>query len=312
MAILKRAVFPRVLTAAERRRLGDPPDLLALTVRWVIAAARRLGRRRDLGVAFLEEADQIIDGYSEIPRLIRAFAARGIRTAHGRPEELRAVGGRVRLRGVQVDLAYRDLAYEDLDGSGGRLGGFRALHAGGAVVPDPAGEFGHKGLLECLTGPAYAALFSSAERRLLRRCVPWTRVLGGRRVEGPQGRSVDLPEYARRHASRLVIKPNVGLERGGGPPRRRGLDPRLGGAHHAGAPGARGLGGPGAPAGHPASHALSPQRAGLCRALSLLARPLLCPRRPRAPLPGEPAADRQRGERRGPGLCLCRDWGEGG
>ena len=187
MAILKRAVFPRVLTAAERRRLGDPPDLLALTVRWVIAAARRLGRRRDLGVAFLEEADQIIDGYSEIPRLIRAFAARGIRTAHGRPEELRAAGGRVRLRGVPVDLAYRDLAYEDLDGSGGRLGGFRALHAGGAVVPDPAGEFGHKGLLECLTGPAYAALFSPAERRLLRRCVPWTRVLGGRRVEGPRG-----------------------------------------------------------------------------------------------------------------------------
>jgi hypothetical protein len=77
-------------------------------------------------------------------------------------------------------------------------------------VPDPAGEFGHKGLLECLTGPAYAALFNSAERRLLRRCVPWTRVLGGRRVEGPEGRSVDLPEYVRRHASRLVVKPNVG------------------------------------------------------------------------------------------------------
>jgi hypothetical protein len=209
VAILKRAVFPRVLTAEERGRLGDPPDLLALTVRWVLAAARRLGRRRDLGVAFLEEADQIA-GYSEIPRLIRAFADRGIRTAHGRPEELRVVGGRVRLRGVPVSLAYRDLAYEDLEGAGGRLGGFRTLHAGGAVVPDVAGEFGHKGLLECLTAPGYAALFSPAERRLLRDCVPWTRVLGGRRSEDPRGRSVDLPEYVRRHASRLVIKPNVG------------------------------------------------------------------------------------------------------
>ena len=149
-------------------------------------------------------------GYSEIPRLMRAFAARGVRTVHGRAEELRVAGGQVRLRDVPVDLVYRDLGYEDLDAGDTRLGGFRALHARGAVVPDSAGEFGHKGLLECLTAPDYAALFTPAERRLLRRCVPWTRVLGGRRVGDPAGRPVDLPEYARRHRTRLLIKPNVG------------------------------------------------------------------------------------------------------
>jgi hypothetical protein len=210
VSILKRAVFPRVLTTAERDRLGDPPDLLALTVRWVLAAARRLGRRRGLGVAFVEDATEEMVGYSEIPRLMRAFAARGVRTAHGRAEELRVAGGQVRLRDAPVDLVYRDLGYEDLDAGDTRLGGFRALHARGAVVPDSGGEFGHKGLLECLTAPAYAALFTPAERRLLFRCVPWTRVLGGRRVEDPAGRPVDLPEYARRHRSRLLIKPNVG------------------------------------------------------------------------------------------------------
>jgi hypothetical protein len=209
VAILKRAVFPRVLTAAERRQLGDPPDLLALTVRWVLAAARRLGRRRGLGVAFIEDAAEVA-GYSEIPRLVRAFAARGIRTAHGRPEDLRLAGDRVRLRDVPVDLVYRDLAYEDLDAGDRRLGGFRAFQARGAVLPDLAGEFGHKGLLECLTAPGYAALFGPAERRLLRRAVPWTRVLGERRVEDPAGRGVDLPEYVRRHAAALLIKPNVG------------------------------------------------------------------------------------------------------
>jgi hypothetical protein len=209
VAILKRTVFPRVLTAAERGRLEDPPDLLALTVRWVLAAARRLGRRRGLGVAFVEDAAEVA-GYSEIPRLMHAFAARGIRTAHGRPEDLRVAGGGVRLRDVPVDLVYRDLGYEDLDVGARRLAGFRALHARRAVMPDAAAEFGHKGLLECLTAPAYADLFSAAERRLLGRCVPWTRVLGGRRVEDPAGRPVDLPEYVRRHAARLLIKPNVG------------------------------------------------------------------------------------------------------
>jgi hypothetical protein len=212
VAILRRQVLPRVLGGAERRRLGDPPDLLALTVRWVLAAARRLGRRRALGVAFLEDADGLV-GYSEIPRLQRAFAARGIRTAHGPPAELRLTRGQVYLRDVPVDLAYRDLGLEDLGpvpAGARRLAGFRALHARGAVLPDAAGEFAHKGLLECLTRPEYARLFSPAERRLLAACVPWTRVLTARVVADPAGRRVDLPEYARRHAAGLLIKPNVG------------------------------------------------------------------------------------------------------
>lgn len=213
VAILRDLVFPRVLTPAERRRLGTPPDLLALTVRWVVGAARRLGRRRPLGVAFLEAAAEVA-GYSEIPRLMRAFAASGIRAAHGTPEELRLVRGEVYLRDVRVDLAYRDLAYEDLGapspGSARRLAGFLALRARRAVLPDAAGEFGHKGLLECLTAPASARLFSPAERRLLAACVPWTRVLTARTTEAPDGRRVDLPAYVRRHAARLLIKPNVG------------------------------------------------------------------------------------------------------
>ena len=310
VAILKRAVFPRVLTAAERDRLGDPPDLLALTVRWVLAAARRLGRRRGLGVAFVEDATEEMVGYSEIPRLMRAFAARGVRTVHGRAEELRVAGGQVRLRDVPVDLVYRDLGYEDLDAGDTRLGGFRALHARGAVVPDSAGEFGHKGLLECLTAPDYAALFTPAERRLLRRCVPWTRVLGGRRVGdrpaagGPAGVRPPSPHPAADQAQRR-------LERGGYPAGRGGSRPRLGGEDRSGSAGARGLGGPGAAAGDPPSHALPPERAGRRGAVPLFPRSFLRSRGPGPPLPGEPAADRQRGTRRGPGVRVRRGLGHG-
>ena len=212
VAILEREVFPRLLSAAEIRRLAAPPDLLALTVRWVLRAARQLGCPRPLGVAFLEDAAPVA-GYSEIPRLMRAFEARGVRTAHGTPEELVPRRGGVFLRGVRVDVAYRDLAYDDLGpppARGRRLGGFRTLAERGAVLPGFAGEFGHKGLLECLTDARYARVFGATERRLLAACVPWTRVLSARFTEGPDGRRVDLPEYARRHRPALLIKPNVG------------------------------------------------------------------------------------------------------
>jgi len=212
VAILKREVFPRVLAPLERRRLGDPPDLLAQTARWVLAAARRLRCPRPLGVAFLEDAGPVA-GYSEIPRLMRAFEARGVRAAHGTPADLRVRRGGVFLGDVRVDLAYRDLGYEDLGPppAGARpLAGFRVLLDRGAVLPGFGGEFGHKGLLECLTDPAAARLYTPAERRLLAACVPWTRVLSARFTAAPDGRWVDLPEYVRRHRAGLLIKPNVG------------------------------------------------------------------------------------------------------
>jgi hypothetical protein len=144
---------------------------------------------------------------------MRAFAAHGVRTAHGSPADLRVRHGAVVLGDVGVDLAYRDLGYDELGpppADRRALAGFRRLLERGAVLPGVAGEFAHKGLLEWITGPAAARLYTAAERRLLAACIPWTRVLGPRRTTGPDGRNVDLPEYVRRHRAALVIKPNVG------------------------------------------------------------------------------------------------------
>jgi hypothetical protein len=208
--ILRAEVFPRVFSAGEARALGDPPDLLALVVRWVTAAARRLGRRRLRGVAFVEEGG-LLDGYSEVPRLVAAFREAGIRAVRGTAHELRRGRDGVRLRDVAVDIVYRDLALEDLGPPGRRgLDGFRDHFDAGATLPGIAGEFAQKGLLECALRPEVTRLFTPVERRLLRRAVPWTRVLGARRTEDPAGRSVDLPEHVRRAREGLLIKPNVG------------------------------------------------------------------------------------------------------
>jgi hypothetical protein len=208
--ILRAEVFPRLYTAREVRVLADPPDLLALVVRWVRAAARRLGRRRLRGVAFVEDALPV-DGYSEVPRLVAAFRAAGLRAEQGTVADLRLQRGGVRLRDLPVDVVYRDLALEDLGPPERRtLGAFLDRFDAGAALPGIAGEFGQKGLLEILGRSEVASLFTPAERRLLRRCVPWTRVLGARLTEDPAGRRIDLPEFTRRARERLLIKPNVG------------------------------------------------------------------------------------------------------
>jgi hypothetical protein len=211
VGILRTEVFPRVYRGAEARALVDPPDLLALVVRWVQAGARPLGRRRLRGVAFVED-DAPVDGYSEVPRLVAAVRAAGIPAVAGTPADLRLTRGGVRLQDTAVDVVYRDLALDDV-GPPGRtraLEGFRERFDAGAVLPGVAGEFSQKGLLEFFGRPGAARLFTPGERRLLRRVVPWTRVLGARSTEDPAGRRIDLPEFARRARERLLIKPNVG------------------------------------------------------------------------------------------------------
>ena len=208
--ILRTEVFPRVYGDAEARALADPPDLLALVVRWIRHAARRLGRRLR-GVAFVEDAAPL-DGYSEVPRLVAAVRAAGFAAERGTPTDLRVTRGGVRLRSMAVDVVYRDLGTRGPRpiGEGPGLGGFRDRFDAGAVLPGVAGEFSQKGLLEYLGRPEAARLFTAGERRLLGHVVPWTRVLGSRLTEDPAGRRIDLPEYVRRARERLLIKPNVG------------------------------------------------------------------------------------------------------
>ena len=210
--ILRAEVFPRVYGDAEARALADPPDLLALVVRWIRSAARRLGRRRLRGVAFVEDAAPL-DGYSEVPRLVAAVRASGLAAVRGTAADLRLTRSGVRLRDMAVDVVYRDLALEDTRPAGEAPGARRLprplRRAGRCCRAWPASS-ARRGCWNTFGHPAAARLFTRAERRLLDRVVPWTRVLGARVTEDPAGRRIDLPEYVRRRRERLLIKPNVG------------------------------------------------------------------------------------------------------
>ncbi|GAB2722561.1 hypothetical protein [Kitasatospora kifunensis] len=72
---------------------------------------------------------------------------------------------------------------------------------GRVVLWTPMGSelYGNKGCLALLHDPAFHGAFSSAERALIDRLVPWTRALDGR-----------VDEYARSHRDELLLKPNDG------------------------------------------------------------------------------------------------------
>ena len=185
--ILRAEVFPRVYTAREARALADPPDLLALVVRWVRAAARRAGRRRLRGVAFVEDALPF-DGYSEVPRLVAAFRAAGIPAARGTVTDLRRTRSGLRFRDRAGRRRLPRPRASRTSGRRRRAGGSPAFldrFDAGATLPGVSGEFSQKALLECMGRPELASLFTPAERRFLRRTVPWTRVLGARVTEDP-------------------------------------------------------------------------------------------------------------------------------
>jgi hypothetical protein len=174
------------------------------------AQARRL-RRRDLHIVWLEDREWEA-GITEGPTLVEHARRAGHTAAVADPRELTLRRGEIHLGRRPVDIVYRAIEIRDLvaieRAQGRPLAGMREAVRQGRVLSPAEGDLDHKSLLEVWSSPRFAALFSPAERALLRRHVPWTRLLGERRTEGPDGHTVDLPEHARRHRAGLVFKPN--------------------------------------------------------------------------------------------------------
>jgi hypothetical protein len=150
-------------------------------------------------------------GITEGPSLMRALDDADRRAVVADPREVEWKDGRLFAAGAPVDLVYRSLELRDLveiEQEGARLDGLREAFARGLVSSPPEGDLDHKSLLEIWSSPRFARLFNAAERAVLRRHVPWTRLLGARETEGPDGARIDLPAYARKKRRELVIKPN--------------------------------------------------------------------------------------------------------
>ena len=138
------------------------------------------------------------------------LAAEGMNAIICAPDDLTYRGGRLRARGVALDVVYRRVLLSELltrpEIAKPLL---RAYLAGDiTVVNSFRAKLLHKKMsLALLSDDRYAALYTPVERRAIATHIPWTRkVREGHTTYGK--RTVDLAEFILRSQDRLVLKPN--------------------------------------------------------------------------------------------------------
>ncbi len=190
-----------------------PRDQRDLFVQILIDHARALGRN-SCHLCFVDPK-YIHEGPDEQEVLSHFLSERhGLSIGHADPTELEVRGDEIYYGDLRIDVIYRDYDIRDLVDRerelGHRLDAMRMAFRQNRVVSSIVGDFDHKSCWELLTDEKLSErFFSDEERRLFRRHVLWTRVVGDRSTSLPHGKSGDLLEYVRTYREQLVLKPIV-------------------------------------------------------------------------------------------------------
>src|SRR6185436_15699075 len=139
-----------------------------------------------------------------------AFVAAGVPTLVCDPRELTFEHGRLKADGKTIDLVYRRVLINDILAQPDECAALVSAYSARAVCV--ANTFrcklAHKkAFFAVLTDERNQALFSDAEREVIRAHVPWTRVVGDVQVDR-DGRHRGLLELAIDERERFVLKPN--------------------------------------------------------------------------------------------------------
>jgi carboxypeptidase Taq len=210
--LVMRDIVPTLLGHDPGLVIEMPRDQRDLFIQVLIDHARTIGRE-SCQLCFVEPK-YVHDGPNEQSVLSDYLSRRyHLTIAHADPRELRVEGDEVFYEDVRIDVAYRDYEMRELVALekeiGRPLDAMRLLFRQNRVVSSIVGDFDHKSCFEILTDPVLAEqYFGADDRRLFRRHVLWTRVVGDRRTTLPDDRVGDLLEYARRNRELLVLKPN--------------------------------------------------------------------------------------------------------
>ena len=140
----------------------------------------------------------------------RAFTESGLKALICAPEDLTYRGGRLRAKGMPIDVVYRRVLLSELlakpEVAKPLVQAYLARDV--TVVNSLRAKLLHKKMsLALLSDDRYARLYTPAQRRAIARHVPWTRkVREGHTTYGEK--VVDLTDFIVRHRERLVLKPN--------------------------------------------------------------------------------------------------------
>lgn len=150
-------------------------------------------------------------GVNEFPYNVEFLRSMGVAAWHVDPRELRLKGEEMWYGDHPIDLLYRDHETNDMAAKESKGEDFTAMkHAlrTSRCVSSLAGEFDHKSVFQVFTSPEFDHYFSSEERKVFARHVPWTRLVEHARTTDPDGHEVDLLPYLERNRERLLLKPN--------------------------------------------------------------------------------------------------------
>ena len=211
MEVLADIVVPALLVQDSTIRLQLAEDIRDLLLQDLLEHLDEIGRPE--GQIVLVDPKYSIDGPDEMEALVEYYRERyGVSLLHADASELRLRGDEVFYGDARVDLAYRDASVLDLidiASEGVDIAPMRALLKQNRVVSSIAAELDQKSMFEVLTDPVLADRFlTEAEQQVMRRHVLWTRILSDRRSTSPDGKQIDVLEYARKNRESLVLKPN--------------------------------------------------------------------------------------------------------
>ncbi len=148
--------------------------------------------------------------WSEFEIIQSHFQKEGVATVLADPRDLVFKAGKLTANGQRVDLLYRRVLINDIVARPNECSALVEAYASGAVCVANAltCKIPHKkSFFAVLTDEQNSALFSPAERELIRRHVPWTRLLADTKTSR-DGESFGLLEYVRKHRENFVLKPN--------------------------------------------------------------------------------------------------------
>ncbi len=211
MEVLADIMVPAMMVQDPTIRLQLAEDIRDLLLQDLMEHLDAIGRPE--GNICVVDPKYSIDGPDEIQALQDYYKERyGIAVLHADVTELSLRGDEVYYGDARVDVVYRDasvLDLIDLASEGVDVAPMRALLRQNRVVSSIAAELDQKSCFEVLTDPILADRFlTEAEQSVMRRHVLWTRILSDRRTTAPDGRTVDLLEFARTNREGLVLKPN--------------------------------------------------------------------------------------------------------
>jgi hypothetical protein len=206
---LKRVFKPKLENEIQPYRLGYQVDARHLLAEEIKLHARLIGRR-NLNVAFVENRE-FLDGTVELPELTKYFHTLGINAILADPRDLRLKKKEIYYRDTPIDIIYRDSELQeliDLEKKGHNMEVLKQAFINNQVISSIAGELDHKSGFEIFSSPQFLHFFTSRERSIFKKYIPWTRLLKERKTQDPGFHSIDLIPYVLKNKNRLVIKPN--------------------------------------------------------------------------------------------------------